>query len=191
MRQFGDIREVQRTGEHMGEEMLGHRRRKDYWRECMQDVRFALRTLRKDKAFTIVTVFILALGIAANTAVFSVVNTVLLRPLPFPEAHQLTWLAGGKLLPPRLREAAGLSAVTYTVSAFEEFQRHNQSFQSVTSYNPFFGSSEYTMTSRGEPQSLVAAMVAENFFQTLGVQPASGRLLLRRNARKASARRPS
>jgi predicted permease len=74
--------------------------------------------------------------------------------------------------------------VTYTVSAFEEFQRHNRSFQRVTSYNPFFGSSEYTLTGRGEPQPVVAVMVAENFFQTLGVQPELGRLFVKEECQK-------
>ena len=131
--------------------MEERRRRKDYTDGLLQDLRYALRTLRRDRAFTFVTVLILALGIAANTAVFSVVNTMLLRPLPFPEAQQLTWLSVDRDISSELRKTAGLSAVTYTVASFEEFQRHNHSFQSVTAYNPFFGNSEYTMTGRGEP----------------------------------------
>ena len=134
----------------------------------LQDLRYALRSFRRNRAFTVVAVLILALGIGANVAVFSVVNTIMLRPLPFPDPQQLAWLAVG-------RGEGGLSSITYTVSAYEEFQRHNQSFQQVTCYNPFLGNSETKLIGRGEPQPVAGLMIAENFFQTLGVQPFLGR----------------
>jgi predicted permease len=183
-RQFGDFKSVQETGERLGRERQRHMQRKDYWGECWQDIRYGFRTLRRDRSFAIITTLILGLGIAANTAVFSVVNTVLLRPLPFPDAQQLTWFTAGRTLNPGTREAAGLSGITYTVAAFEEFQRHNRSFQSITSYNPFFASSEYTLTGRGEPEAVEGVMVAENFFQVLGVRPALGRLFLPSECKK-------
>ena len=135
-----------------------------------------MRTLRRERVFALVAVSILALGIAANTAIFSVVDSVLLRPLPFPHAGRLVWLASGRELEAGVRKAAGLSGVTYTVSAYEEFQRHNRSFERVTAYNPFFGNSEYTLAARGEPQAAAGVMVACDFFQTLGVRPQLGRL---------------
>jgi predicted permease len=183
-RQFGDFGRVQRMGEQLGQDRDRRRQRRDYREEFAQDLFYALRTLRKDLGFAIITVLILALGIAANTAVFSVVNTVLLRPLPFPNAQQLTWLASGRTFNAKFREAVGLGAVTFTVSAYEEFQRHNRSFQSVTSYNPFFGNSEYTLTGRGEAQAVAGVMVAGNFFQTLGVEPALGRLFVAEECQK-------
>src|SRR6516165_9363051 len=72
-----------------------------------QDLRFTFRTLRRERGFAMVAVLILALGIGANVAVFSVVNTILLRPLPFPEPERLVWIEG----PPR---EGGLSSVTYS-----------------------------------------------------------------------------
>ena len=183
-RKFGSIEEVQRMGEQMAEERETGRQRSDYLEAWAQDVRYAFRTLRKDRVFATVAICILALGIAANTAVFSVVNTVLLRPLPFPNADQLTWLASGRGFSKAMREAIGLSGVTYTVDVYEEYQRHNDSFQSLTSYNPFFGNSEYTLTGRGEAQPVVGVMVAENFFETLGVQPEAGRFFLKEECQK-------
>jgi predicted permease len=135
----------------------------------LQDLRYTFRTLRRDRGFATVAVLILALGIGANIAVFSVVNTILLRPLPFRAPQQLVWISGN-------RGVGGLSYVTYTVSVYEEFQRHNRSFQDVTAYMPFFGDSDYKLTGRGEPRQLAGVMVAQNFFPTLGVKPALGRL---------------
>ena len=136
--------------------------------QLLQDLRYTFRTLRKDRAFAIIAILILALGIGANIAVFSVVNTILLRPLPFPESQQLVWFTGNK-------GEGGLSAVTYNVSSFEEFRKHNKSFAEVTSYQAFWGSSLYNMTGHGEPEVVQAVMVSDNFFQTLHVQPALGR----------------
>ncbi len=183
-RQFGDIRSVQEAGERLGREMERNMQRRDLFGACAQDLRYALRTLRKDSAFAIITVVILALGIAANTAVFSVVNTVLLRPLPFPDADHLAWLASGRDLVKKGGDAGDLSSTTYTVAAFEEFQRHNRSFLQVTGYNPFLANSDYLLTGRGEPQSVDGVMVAENFFPTLGVKPLLGRNFLPEECKK-------
>ena len=142
-----------------------------------QDLRFTLRTLRRDRAFACVVVLVLALGVGANVAVFSVIDTLLLRPLPYRAPDRLVWLAtnGGE---------GGLSEQTYTVSAFEEFRRYNQSFQDVTSYQTFFNSIQYKLTGRGEPLSVVGVQVAENFFPLLGVGPYVGRLFTPDECRK-------
>jgi predicted permease len=142
-----------------------------------QDVRFSLRTLWRDRAFACVVVLVLALGAGANIAVFSVVNTILLRPLPFRDPGRLVWLAtnGGK---------GGLSDQTYTVSAFEEFQRHNRSFEDVASYQTFFSSIQYKLIGQGDPLPVVGVQVAENLFPLLGVDPLLGRLFTPEECRK-------
>jgi len=134
----------------------------------LQDLRYTLRTLRRDRGFASVAVLILALGIGVNIAVFSVVNTILLRPLPFRDPQRLVWMASD-------RGVGGLSAVTYTVDAYEEFQRHNRSFQDVTAYDPYFGDNDYKLTGHGEPQQVAGVAVAGSFFPLLGIQPALGR----------------
>jgi len=150
----------------------------------IQDLRFGVRTLVRDRAFTVIAVLILALGIGANVAVFSVVNTMLLRPLPFPDAGQLTWIEPGKNLDQKLLAAAGLGGRTFVVDDFEEFQKHNQSFENVTAYNPFLGNSEYTLTGSGQAQGVPGVMVAGNFFEVLGVKPLLGRLFVQEELQK-------
>ena len=134
-----------------------------------QDIRYAFRTLRRDRAFTVMAVLILGLGIGANSTVFSVVNTILLRPLPFEIPERLVWIEG----PPK---GCGLSCVTYSADAFEEYGRRTHSLSMLTAYMPFYGPSDYKLTGRGEPQPVSGVVVASNFFETLGVQPALGRL---------------
>jgi putative ABC transport system permease protein len=80
-----------------------------------QDVRYALRGFRREPVVALIAVAILALGIGANTVVFSIVNPLLLRPLPFPNADRLVWIAN--------LGTTGLSGRTYRVDVFEEFQR--------------------------------------------------------------------
>jgi predicted permease len=135
----------------------------------MQDLRYTFRTLRKDRAFTMVAVLILALGIGANVAVFSVVDTILLRPLPFGNPQRLTWIAD-------LTGKSGASSQTYSVDAYDEFRSQNHSFQDVTGYFAFSSSDNYKLTGNGEPRPLSGIMVAGNFFQTLQVTPSVGRL---------------
>lgn len=135
----------------------------------MQDLRFTLRTLRRDRGFTIVAVLILALGIGANVAVFSVVNTILLRPLPFPEAQQLVRIV-------EKNPKSGESSMTYTADATQDFQQQNRSFQSVSGYFAFTGPDNFKLMGKGQPIPVTGLLVAEGFFQTLGVTPAAGRL---------------
>jgi predicted permease len=134
-----------------------------------QDLRFSLRTLRRDRSLAFLVIAVLALGIGANVAVFSVVNAILLRPLPFRDPSRLVWFAANE-------GKGGLSDQTYTVAAFEEFQRHNQSFQHVTGYQTFFNSIQYKLTGKGDPLPIVGVQVAGNFFPMLGVEPLLGRL---------------
>jgi predicted permease len=174
-RQFGDIRTVQDIGERLGEKMERRKRFNDYLVECKRDVSYAFRTMRNNPGFAAVAILVLALGIGANVAVFSVVNTLLLRPLPFVDSQRLVWFTGGKSIPSKIRAAAGLSGQTYTVDAYEEFKRNNASFQAVTAYQTFYSSVQYKLTGTGEPRQLAAVEVADNFFSTLGIQPAMGR----------------
>jgi predicted permease len=135
----------------------------------LQDLNYTLRTLSRDRGFTLVAVFILALAIGANIGVFSVVNTLLLRPLPFPDSRELVWIA-----PPPT--SCGLSCATYSADAYEEFREQSRAYQDVTGYEAFTTPNNLRLTGRGEPQSATGIEVIGNFFQVLGVEPAMGRL---------------
>ncbi len=174
-RQFGNILAVKQAGERIGEHMDRRRRLHEYYAEWVQDARYTLRTLRNNPAFATIAILVLALGAGLNAAVFSVVNTMLLRPLPFPQSHQLVWFTAGKSFDAKVRAAGGLSADTYTVDVVREFQRNNRSFQDVTSFQTFYNSLQYKLTGVGEPRQLDAVEVAGNFFPTLGVTPVLGR----------------
>jgi predicted permease len=183
-RQFGDIRAVQHIGEQLGVKMERRRRFNDYLVECDRDIRYAFRSLRNNPGFAAVAILVLALGIGVNVAVFSVINTLLLRPLPFSDSQSLVWFTGGKSLAAKVRTAAGLSGQTYTVDAYEEFKRNNRSFQAVTAYQTFYRSIQYKLTGTGEPRQLAAVEVADNFLSTLGIQPIMGRDFTREECQK-------
>jgi len=118
----------------------------------LQDLRFTLRTLRRDRAFTVVAVLILALGIGANIAVFSVVNTILLRPLPFPQPQQLVRLTAKA-------PTCGESCRTYSSDATDEFRERNKSFQDVTGYFAFTGPDNFKLMGSGVPLPVTGLLV--------------------------------
>ena len=135
----------------------------------LQDVRFSFRTLGRDRGFTLIAVVILGLGIGANITVFSVVNTILLRPLPLRNPQELVRILSKNT-------TGGESSMTYSADATEQLQRQNRSFQSVSGYYAFSGPENLKLRGNGQPAPVTGLMVAENFFQTLGVEPSLGRL---------------
>jgi putative ABC transport system permease protein len=132
----------------------------DFW----QDLRYGLRMLVKNPGFTIVAVAALALGIGANTAIFSVVNSVLLQPLPFKDPNQLVML---------WEDATHLGFPKNTPSPanFLDWQRQNSVFAGMAAMAP----RSFNLTGSGEPERLDGRRVSANLFQLLGVQPQLGR----------------
>jgi predicted permease len=145
----------------------------------MQDLRYACRILLRDKSFTLIAVLILALGIGANIAVFSVVNAILVRPLPFRDPQQLVWMAPAA-------SKCGFSCETYSADAYEEFQAMNHAFHGVAGYFAFSTGDNVKLTGSGQPKPATSIWVTTNFFQTLGVEPVSGRLFLSEEGRKGA-----
>jgi predicted permease len=168
-RQFGNLHNVQRIGEHMGGRMELHSRISSYWLECMQDARFTVRTLLANPTFSAVAILVLALGIGANIVVFSVVNTILLRPLPFYDSQRLVRIV-------EKDAKSNESGRTYTADATEDFERQNRSFQSVSGSFAFSSPNNFKLGGSGQPQPATGLLVAQGFFETLGVQPYAGRM---------------
>jgi len=129
----------------------------------LRDLRYALRTLARSPAFTLVAVATLALGIGANTAIFSVVHALLLRPLPYGHSDRLgmVWLDNRRL---------GLHEDLMSYPIFEDWKK-NQAFEAMSA----FTLSSATLTGGEEPERIPTAPVAADFFSTLGVRPLLGR----------------
>ncbi len=132
-----------------------------------QDLRYSLRGLRRDPGFFVVATLILGLGIGATTAVFSVVNAVLLRPLPFEAPQRLVRVAN--------TGDEGLSSVTSRASNLRDWKRLAESFEGLAGYFAFFDYQRFTLSGEGEPERLVGVGVTETFLDVLGVTPLLGR----------------
>jgi putative ABC transport system permease protein len=133
----------------------------------MQDFKFALRQLRKSPGFAVVAVLTLGLGIGANSAIFSVVNAVLLRPLPFPNPDELVALGGHNTRD--LNQASRLDAISFP--EFFDLRSRNRSFSQLAAYRD----KGFAFSNGAEVQNLRGQRVTGNFFDTLGIEPALGR----------------
>ncbi|HZS07632.1 MAG TPA: ABC transporter permease [Blastocatellia bacterium] len=143
----------------------------------LQDLLFGARMLWKKPGFTLVAVITLALGIGANTAIFSVVNAVLLRPLPYPEP--------GRLVMAFLSDPQeGLNRSSLGIADFLAVREQNQSFEKVA----IFSVNDFTLTGGERPEQVPGATVSADFFATLGVAPALGRTGLAEDERAESPR---
>ncbi|HLX00358.1 MAG TPA: ABC transporter permease [Candidatus Acidoferrales bacterium] len=138
----------------------GTRLLEQFW----QDARFGLRVLRKSPGFTAVAVLTLALGIGATTAIFSVVNAVLLRPLPYPNQNRLV----------RVEEMhPGSQNASFTFASFLDVARESKAIENISAYRPW----SFNLTGDAEPEQVPGALVSANFFSALGSKPYLGRMI--------------
>lgn len=135
-----------------------------------QDLRYALRTLRRDAAFATFAIVIIALGIGASSTVFSILNTLLIKPLPFKDPHSLVWIAN------RTKIDGDLSGATLQVGRMLDYREQNQSLSDVAGYFAFYGVGDSRLTGNDKPERLTTVPVSQNFLPLLGVQPQYGRL---------------
>ncbi|HEV2665634.1 MAG TPA: ABC transporter permease, partial [Blastocatellia bacterium] len=141
-----------------------------------QDLRFGLRMLGKNPGFTLVAIITLALGIGANTAIFSVVNAALLRPLPFPESERLV-MAWTKNL------QSGVAQGDVSLSDYLEMRNRLSSAAEVAAWGPY----GFNITQENEPEKITSVVASPNLFQTLGVGMMHGRVFLPEDSRPGAA----
>src|SRR6266480_5482906 len=131
---------------------------------CWRDFRYGLRVLRKSPGFTIIALLTLTLGLGINCAIFTVVDAVLLRPLPYPDSERLILVQ---------RHFPEITIPETSATKFLVWREHSRDFESMAGYISV--SSGVNLISSGEPERLHSLRVSADFFRTLGVQPALGR----------------
>src|SRR5262245_57569017 len=135
-----------------------------------QDLRYGGRMLLKNPGFTLIAVATLSLGIGANTAIFSVANAILLRPLPYPHSDRVVTVWGAN---PKLN--LGLDKIPNSPGQFIDYRDQSDVFEHIAAFNP----GDLNLEGKGEPEKLGTTLVTADFFAVLGVKPALGRTFLR------------
>ncbi|HKW31962.1 MAG TPA: ABC transporter permease [Candidatus Acidoferrum sp.] len=143
---------------------------------CWQDLRFAIRVLRKSPGFTAVAVLTLALGIGANTAIFSVVSAVLLRPLPYANPGQLVFVSEAKA-------DAGISGLGLSYPSFAELKDNNPMFVGIAG----FGGHALVLTGHEEPSEVSTVAVTPEFLSVLASEPLLGRVFVPADGERGAA----
>jgi putative ABC transport system permease protein len=161
---FGDLEAIEGECRTIATRGARERARRATMTGLLHDLRFAFRSLRKSPGFTLVAVLTLALGIGANTAVFSMIRGVLLRPLPYENGESLVYLRQPAPL-------AGVENARFSVLELADYRQRSRSLQSVVEYH----SMPFILLGRGEPRRVQTGVVSANYFEVLGVRPLLGR----------------
>jgi putative ABC transport system permease protein len=140
-----------------------------------QDLRYGARMMLKNRGFTAVAVITLALGIGANTAIFSVVNAVLLRPLPYKDSNQLVWF---------WENLPDFPHANLSPADFLDYQAQTRAFDDIAAYRPM----DFTLTGDGQPEQIRGLIVSANYFSVLGIEPEAGRAFQPEEGRSGTAR---
>ena len=130
----------------------------------IRDLRYGLRSLLRSPGYALMVVLTLGLGIGANTAIFSLVNGVLLRPLPYADGHEL-------VLARQQAPRAGSANIPFSVKEIGDYREQLGTLDGFVEYHGM----SFTLLNRGEPDRVLTGVVSANFFDVLGVQPLHGR----------------
>ncbi len=137
---------------------------REHWDIFRHDCAYAFRMMRSNKGFTAIAILTLALGIGANTAIFSVVHSVLLRPLPYKQGQQLIFIR-------EQAKKAGVDDMGWSVPEIMDFRQQNQTLSSLVEYHTM----SFTLFGHGDPDRVKTAVVSWNYFDMFGVKPILGR----------------
>jgi putative ABC transport system permease protein len=137
-----------------------------WFENAVRDVRYAGRTLLRSPGYTLMAVLTLALGIGANTAIFTVVNGVLLRPLPYANPEQILHLG-------QTAARVGPDSIGFSVQEVQDYREQARVFSSLAEYH----SMTFTLLGGKTPERVVTGVVSANYFDVLGVKPALGRFI--------------
>src|SRR5258706_5573795 len=154
---------IRAGGETQAMDLIRDQRGLPWLEDLLRDVRYGLRALRRAPGFAAVVILTLALGIGANTAIFSIINGVLLRPLPYPQPAQLMYLA---------TQLLGFAQFPAAVAEYLEFQLFNRSFADIGA----FRTGEANLVAGDRALRIRSATIDAHLLKTLQVQPAQGRL---------------
>jgi len=142
----------------------------------LSDLRYAFRTLRRSPGFAAVAVLTLALGIGANSAIFSVISGVLVRPLPYRDGERLVRLEQRAAMP-------GMDHSGVSVQEFHDYRERTRTLSGVVEYHALW----FTLLDRGEPERVQSGVVSWDFFQVMGIEPMLGRVFLPDEDREGAA----
>ena len=170
-REFGDLDDARQYMQRIDWRTEWQRRRRNYMWDFQRDVLYAIRRLRSSPGFTAAAILTLALGIGANTAIFSIVNSVLFRPLPFPDPERLYAVYSAN------RTADALQAPVSAVD-LDDWRAQRQQIEDLGGYFYAEGSTGVDMSGRGDPRRLSVVFFTPGFFSALRVTPSQGRLPL-------------
>ena len=140
---------------------------REHWQILRQDCRYAFRMMSNNMGFTTIAVFTLALGIGANTAIFSVVDAVLLRPLPYAQDQQLIFLRAQA-------QKVGIKDIRWSVPEIMDYRQQNHTLSDLVEYH----SMSFILYGHGDPDRVKTGVVSWNYFDTFGVKPFLGRTFL-------------
>lgn len=140
---------------------------REHWQILWSDAGYAVRMMRKNLGFTLIAILTLALGIGANTAIFSVVHAVLLRPLPYPDGQQLIFV---KQQEPKL----GVDDLGFSVQEINDYRSQNRTLSGLVEYHGM----AFTLFGHGDPDRVRTGVVSHDYFDLFGIKPLLGRTFL-------------